>query len=103
MRRINPWIALPWAALLGVWTACGSESANEGGDAGSCPTNQVLIYPLAGCDGTVKPICAGPSFDACLNYVCACDGTTISGCGDWRKPWTTRGHCPNEGGTEAGP
>ena len=71
------------------------------GDAG-CVSPQALYYDKPGCNGTVAPVCAGPTFDACLISVCACDGQTISGCGFYEKPFAHVGECNDGGGHDAG-
>ena len=83
----------------------GKQSIDGGqdGDAG-CVSPQALYYDKAGCNGTVAPVCAGPTFDACLSIVCGCDGETLSGCGFYEKPWSHPGACSDagDGGGDSG-
>lgn len=127
MIRRASWAKRAVLAILGVWlgaVACSDDeggitpspdsgtggSAGSGGTAGSpeaatdapsedsgCESPQGLYYAQPGCDGSVAPLCAGPQFDACLIYVCGCDGTTLSGCGFYPEPFQHYGDC-SEGG-----
>jgi hypothetical protein len=76
----------------------GKQSIDGGqdGDAG-CVSPQALYYDKPGCNGTVAPVCAGPTFDACLSIVCGCDGEMLSGCGFYEKPWSHPGACSDAG------
>jgi len=77
----------------------GGRVPREGGldaDAG-CTSPEALYYRSPGCDGSVAPVCAGPTFDACAITVCACDGQTITGCGFYEKPWAHTGECTDGG------
>jgi hypothetical protein len=58
-----------------------------------CTAPKVPVYEAPGCDGVSTPVCALPDLDACLIEVCACDGTTLSGCGDFTKPYRHKGAC----------
>lgn len=72
------------------------------GDAG-CVSPQALYYDKAGCNGTVAPVCAGPTFDACDMVACSCDGETISGCGYFEKAYAHLGECTDAGkGSDGG-
>jgi hypothetical protein len=71
------------------------------GDAG-CVSPQGLFYTKAGCNGTVAPVCAGPTFDACSIEACSCDGETIGGCGFYEKPFAHLGACADSGRPDAG-
>lgn len=65
----------------------------DGGDAG-CAPDQLLVYWSPGCDGTVKPVCAGPVFEAGVFSACLCDGTTQGPEGGApTKPWRYFGAC----------
>jgi hypothetical protein len=62
---------------------------------GGCAAPMTLVYENPGCDQ--KPKCAGPLFDSCVAYACACDGTVIGGCGNFAKPWIVIGPCSPNG------
>ncbi|MET0593853.1 MAG: hypothetical protein ABW133_14215 [Polyangiaceae bacterium] len=65
-------------------------------DAPVCPAMTVLAYKTPGCGvNTPPPYCQGPT-DACLTYVCDCNGvTTGSGCGFSTVPFASWGSCPD--------
>ncbi len=88
----------------GKATGGSGGKAHDGGpdgDAG-CVSPQSLHYDKPGCNGTVAPVCAGPTFDACAISVCACDGETIIGCGFYDKPYAHVGECNDAGREDAG-
>ncbi|HEX7671009.1 MAG TPA: hypothetical protein VF395_15545 [Polyangiaceae bacterium] len=59
----------------------------------ACPAPKILVYEAPGCDGVSTPVCGLPELDACAIEVCGCDGTTLSGCGDFAKPYRHKGAC----------
>jgi hypothetical protein len=59
-----------------------------------CTAPKILVYEAPGCNGTSTPVCGLPGVqDACAIKVCACDGTTLSGCGDYLSPFRHKGSC----------
>lgn len=77
----------------------GGRVPDDGGpDAdGGCHAPQSLVFDKPGCGASIQPICAGPAFDACAQTVCACDGETITGCGNYEKRWAHLGPCTDGG------
>jgi hypothetical protein len=78
----------------------------EGGpgptDGRPCPGEEVLVYETAGCGPSAKPVCDGPSFDACAMDACGCDGVTFhGGCGVFDRPFAHTGPC-EDAAREAG-
>jgi hypothetical protein len=60
-----------------------------------CTTPKVWRYEQPGCGADAPaPICGNSGGDACLAYVCGCDGETLTGCDYFSKPWQSRGICP---------
>jgi hypothetical protein len=79
----------------------GRASGGSGPDPtdGGCSPPRKLYYDTPGCGAAAPaPECGGPEFDACYLEVCSCDGITLTGCGDYSKPWRRTGPC-SEGGT----
>jgi hypothetical protein len=67
----------------------------------SCAPPAVVAYNAPGCGAsTPAPYCQGPT-DACLSFVCLCNGQTGgSGCGYSQEPFAAWGACP-DGGVDA--
>ena len=88
------------AATGGKATGGRASGGSEAGlTDGGCSPPRKLYYDTPGCGASAPaPECGGPAFDACYVEVCSCDGITLSGCGDFSKPWRRVGAC-NEGGT----
>jgi hypothetical protein len=58
---------------------------------GGCADRHVLIYPSAGCDGSVAPVCVDQTDTACLTIVCGCDGVVhYEPCEGSRVPWSAK-------------
>jgi len=76
---------------------------DDGGtdDGGACKAPSFFAYDKPGCGGTVAPICWDGLGDACATTACACDGTELSGCGVYNKPWRHAGSCA-DGATDSG-
>jgi hypothetical protein len=75
----------------------GGGTAGSGGSGGTGGKGTGGKQSKPGCIGTVAPVCAGPTFDACLSIVCGCDGEMLSGCGFYEKPWSHPGACSDAG------
>jgi hypothetical protein len=64
-------------------------------DGAICSSPKVWRYEQPGCGiDAPAPICGNSGGDACLAFVCGCDGEVLTGCDYFDKPWQSRGMCP---------
>ncbi len=73
----------------------GAVADGPGWDADVCAAPRVWRYEEPGCGtDTPAPICGNAGGDACLAFVCGCDGEVLTGCDYFGRPWRTPGLCP---------
>ena len=76
--------------------------AGPDANGGGCTPPKIPVYEAPGCDGASRPVCAALALDACAIEVCGCDGTTLSGCGDFTKPYRHKGPCSDASAPDSG-
>jgi hypothetical protein len=87
--------AVPYDGAKDVPIADLGPEALVTSDGALCPSPKVWRYEQPGCGiDAPAPICGNPGGDACLSFVCGCDGEVLTGCDYFDRPWQARGLCP---------
>lgn len=88
---------MPRLAIAALVLSLGCSSSEpttapvDAAEVGTCTAPDFLVYPRAGCGGSVTAECASPADTACVHIVCGCDGKIHTyDCAGPRAPYSSR-------------